>query len=254
MNIVTRLFKIIQSSAHSILSKFEDPVKLTEQGIRDLKKDFDESMKNVASVKAIAIGVKKDIDVKTQVAKDYQQKAIIILKKAQNGELDAAEADRLAGEALKKQKEALAELERLKADDQRYSANLEEMEKKVLQLKEQIKKWESEYASLKARATVAKSTKKINKQLAAIDSESTMAMLEDMKTKIAEEENLAEAYGQIAKSETNIDDEINAAIGMDPDVQLSLEQLKQQLLEAPKDTTEALPDDLEQLKKELNDQ
>lgn len=254
MNIVTRLFKIIQSSAHSILSKFEDPVKLTEQGIRDLKKDFDESMKNVASVKAIAIGVKKDIDVKTQVAKDYQQKAIIILKKAQNGELDAAEADRLAGEALKKQKEALAELERLKADDKKYSANLEEMEKKVLQLKEQIKKWESEYASLKARATVAKSTKKINKQLAAIDSESTMAMLEDMKTKIAEEENLAEAYGQIAKSETNIDDEINAAIGMDPDVQLSLEQLKQQLLEAPKDTTEAIPDDLEQLKKELNDQ
>ena len=79
-------------------------------------------------------------------------------------------------------------------------------------------------------------------------------MLEDMKAKISEEENLAEAYGQIAQSETNIDDEINAAIGMDPDVQLSLEQLKQQLLEAPKDNTEAIPDDLEKLKKELDGQ
>ena len=40
-SLLERLFKVIQSSLHFIVSKFEDPIKLAEQGIRDLKSDFD---------------------------------------------------------------------------------------------------------------------------------------------------------------------------------------------------------------------
>ena len=59
-------------------------------------------MQNVAKVKAIAINTKKEMEVKKQIAIDYEQKAIRLLKKAQKGELDSAEADRLAAEALNK--------------------------------------------------------------------------------------------------------------------------------------------------------
>ena len=61
MNLLIRIFKFMQSEVHALVSRFEDPVKLNEQGIRDLKKDFDESMKSVAQIKAIAIGTKKEI-------------------------------------------------------------------------------------------------------------------------------------------------------------------------------------------------
>ena len=102
MNLFIRIFKFFQSEAHAFVSKFEDPVKLIEQGIRDLKKDFDESMKSVAQIKAISIATKRELGAKKQIAQDYEQKAIILLQKAKNGELDEAEADRLASEALKK--------------------------------------------------------------------------------------------------------------------------------------------------------
>lgn len=250
-NLFIRTFKFLQSNLHALLTKFEDPVKLTEQGLRDLKKDFDESMKNVAKVKAISIGAKKDIEVKTQIAKDYEQKALILLKKAQNNELEQAEAERLATEALNKKHEALSEVKRLSAEVKNYDVMLKEMEKKILDLKNQIQKWESEYASLKARATVAKTTKKINLQLSALSSDSTTAMLEEMKTRISEEENLAQAYGETAMLETSVDEEINKAIGYSPDAVNELTALKQQLLEN-KDTDKALTDNLDELKKELD--
>lgn len=252
MNLFIRIFKFIQSNAHALLSKFEDPVKLTEQGIRDLKNDFDESMKSVAQMKAISIGTKKEIEVKKQIAKDYEQKALIILKKAQNNELDEAEADRLASEALNKKQFAVEEAARLSEEVKKYDASLAQMEKKVLSLKNQIQNWENEYKSLKARAIVAKTTKKINKQLSAVSSDSTTAMLEDMKLRISEEENLAEAYGEIAQLDTSIDDEINKAIGTSYSVQNSLAEMKQKLLANPDTVQTETEKNIEDLKKELD--
>ena len=245
MNLLVRVFKFFQSEIHSLVSRFEDPVKLIEQGIRDLKKDFDESMQSVAQVKAIAIGAKKEMEAKKQIAVDYEQKAMILLQKAKNGELDEAEADRLAGEALKKRQEALNDVERLANEVKTYDANLEQMSKKVKDLKNQIQKSENEYQSLKARAIVAKTTKKVNKQLAGVDSDSTLAMIEDMKNRINAEENLAQAYGDVAAINTTVDDEINKAIGTDLDIQKSLEEMKQKLLANP-DTNNDNIDDLKE--------
>lgn len=248
MNLLIRIFKFFQSEAHALVSKFEDPVKLIEQGIRDLKKDFDNSMKSVAQIKAIAIGTKKELETKKQIVADYEQKAMILLQKAKNGELDEAEADRLAAEALKKRQEALREVEKLTNDAKNYDASLEQMSKKILELKNKIKESENEYNSLKARATVAKTTKKINQQLSSIGADSTMAMIEDMKTRISAEENLAEAYGEVALVETSVDDEINKAIGTDLDIQKSLTEMKQKLLANP-DTQNN--DNIDDLKKDL---
>ena len=259
MNLFARFFKFIQAEAHSLLTKFEDPIKLTEQGIRDLKKDFDDAMKGVAEIKAIAIGAKKDLKAKQQIAEDYEKKALIILKKAQAGELDEAEADRLAGEALKKKQSAMKEIMTLQDNIKNYDASLEKMENKVLELKNQIKNAEEEYTSLKARATVAKTTKRINQQLSAMGSDSTMAMLEEMKTKIQAEENLAEAYGETVAIETSVDDEINKAIGTDIDVQSALSEMKQRLLgttseqTTPEISTSEASDSIENLKKELDE-
>ena len=43
--IFQRLFKTGQAEAHAIVDKLEDPIKLSEQAIRDLKKDLQESLK-----------------------------------------------------------------------------------------------------------------------------------------------------------------------------------------------------------------
>lgn len=230
--LLERLFKVIQATLHAIVSKFEDPIKLAEQGIRDLKNDFDDSLKGLAEVKAIAISTKRELEEKKQIAQDYENKAMALLKNAQNGSIDSVEADRLASEALNKKQEALQSAAQLKSNVEKYDMMIKQFENKIAKLKEQIKNWESEVKTLKARNAVAVSSKKINQQLVSMSSDSTTAMLEDMKTKIQQEEALAEAYGSMESIETDIDKQINAALGSSysPDVQASLAELKSKMI------------------------
>jgi phage shock protein A len=63
----------------------------------------------------------------------------------------------------------------------------------VEKLKSTITKHENDLVTLKARARTAASTGKINEQLAKVDSSGTIAMLEKMKSKVEEDESLAQA-------------------------------------------------------------
>ncbi|CAM1372522.1 PspA/IM30 family protein [Tenacibaculum xiamenense] len=212
MNIFRRLFKIGQAEANSAIDSMEDPIKMTEQGIRDLKKDLEKSLESLAQIKALAIRSKNDLETFTLKAEDYQQKAMLILKKAQKGEMDATEADRLAKQALIKKEENIQEVSRTKLESEKLDTSVSQLEKSVQEIKHNIQKWENELKTLKARVKVSKATKNLNKQMAELDSSSTVTMLERMKDKVTQEEALAEAYGDLADSTKTIDDELNDAI------------------------------------------
>jgi phage shock protein A len=213
MGVFNRLFKIGQAEANTLVDKLEDPIKLTEQGIRDLKKNLDESLKAFAEVKAMNIRSKREVNEYTNQAKNYEQKAMLVLKKAQGGQLDMAEAERLAGEALERKGDAESNAERTKADLQKLEGNVKQLDSNIQKLKSQITHYENELKTLKARAKVSEATKKINKSMSGIDSGSTISMLEKMKDKVARDEELAEAYGEMADANKSLDDELDTVIG-----------------------------------------
>ncbi|WBX75683.1 PspA/IM30 family protein [Tenacibaculum ovolyticum] len=230
MNIFKRLFKIGQSETNSAIDKMEDPIKMTEQGIRDLRDDLKEGLESLAQIKALAIRAKNDLDELTSKAEDYQQKAILILQKAKTGNLDNNEADRLAKEALIKKEEANKQASNSQLEAEKLNTSVSQLEHNVDEIKSNINKWENELKTLKARVKVSKATKNLNKQMAEIDNSSTVAMLERMKDKVNQEEALAEAYGDIAKSSKSIDDELNNAIDFtENNADTDLAKLKEQL-------------------------
>jgi len=230
MNIFKRLFNIGKAEANSAIDKMEDPIKMTEQGIRDMKKDLDKSLEALAQVKAMAIRAANDKENYTSKAKDYQNKAMLILKKAQNGDLDSAEADRLAKEALIKKEENQKHVTRTSEEAAKFNKSVSQLEKNVSEIKSNISKWENELKTLKARVKVADATKNVNKQMAEIDSSSTVSMLERMKEKVTQDEALAEAYGDIANESKSIDEELDAAVDTTEASAMSdLEKLKEQL-------------------------
>ena len=51
MSIFQRLFSVGKSEVNAAIDKMEDPIKMTEQGIRDLKKDLNAAMTSLAEVK-----------------------------------------------------------------------------------------------------------------------------------------------------------------------------------------------------------
>jgi phage shock protein A len=213
MSIFKRLFKVGQSEAHAAINKMEDPVKLSEQAIRDFKKDLNKALESLAEVKALAIRTRREMKNYQQQATDYEKKAMMLVQKAEKGDIDAEEADRLAVEALNKKEQLGGQANTLKAEVEKYDNMTNNLENKVNDLKSQISKWENELRTLKARSKVSSASKKINKQMASIDSSSTVSMLERMKTKVEEEESLAQSYGELAAAPKSVDDEIDKVLG-----------------------------------------
>lgn len=213
MGLFKRLFSLGKAETHSAIDKLEDPIKMTEQGIRDLKKDLEKALEGLAEIKALAIRARNDLQTAQDRAKDYENKAMTLLKRAQDGNMDSAEADRLANEALSKKNENQKEAQRHKADKEKFEQNVNTMEGKVKQLRHKITQYENELKTLKARVRVSSATKSINKQMANVDTSGTVSMLERMKDKVAQEEALSESYGDIANESRSVDDEIEKALG-----------------------------------------
>lgn len=213
MSIFRRLFKVGESQANSLVDRMEDPVKMSEQAIRDLKNDLNKALESLAEVKAIAIRTRRDMKNYQQQSADYEKKAMLLLQRAQQGQMEQAEADRLATEALNKKEQASQQEARTHAEIQKYDTMTANLEAKVNELKNQISAWENELKTLNARAKISSATKKLNKQMAGIDSSSTVAMLERMKTKVEEEESLAQSYGELAAAPKSVDHEIDKALG-----------------------------------------
>jgi phage shock protein A len=209
---IKRLFGIAKAEANAAVDKLERPITLTKQGIRDLKKDLDESLKSLAEVKATAIRSKREANNHKEAADDYKKKAKALLQMGMDGRKDEAEANRLAGEAMARREEMLKLYQVSLTNQKKFEELVSKMETKIRSLKSQVAKWENELKTLIARDKVSKATGKLNKQLAQIDSGGTLAMLEKMKEKVEEQEALADAYGDMADESKSIDDEIDSAL------------------------------------------
>jgi phage shock protein A len=213
MSIFKRIFKISEAQTHSIIDKFEDPIKMTEQGIRDLKKDLQQAMESLAEVKAIAIRTRKSSEDKKKLTADYERKAMLLLQKAQNGEIAMSEAERLATEALSQKEQQAADALRLSQEADRHEQMANQLQANVNKIKNSISTYENDLATLTARARTAAATQKINKQISKVDTSGTIAMLEKMRARVEEDESLALAYGDLAAAERSVDEEINSALG-----------------------------------------
>ncbi len=212
MGIFQRVFRVGKAEVHATIDKFEDPIKMTEQGIRDLKKDLNSAMTALAEVKGQGIRLRKQASENKKAAGDYERKAMLVLQKAQGGDLDSGESDRLAGEALSRKEDAAKRAATLTGDAKQQETTAAQLQAQVDKLKAAIATYENDLVTLRARAKTAAATKKINKQLSKVDSNGTLAMLERMKERVEEDESLAEAYGDMADSSKSLDDEIDAVI------------------------------------------
>ncbi len=214
MGFFSKLFKLGQAEANAVIDSLEDPIKMTEQGIRDLKQSMHEAMASLAQVKSVAIRLKRDAEDQKRIAGEYERKAMLLLQKSQAGGMERAEAEDLARSALAKKDGAVGRAQSLAKDHHSQQSAADALQAKVEKLRRDVSKYENELVTLRARARTAESMKKVNKQLAGVDSSSTIAMLEKMKARVEEEETLAQAYGELADSGESIDQQIDDALAL----------------------------------------
>jgi phage shock protein A len=206
MSILARLFKIGQAEANTVVDKLEDPIAMTEQGIRDLKKDLQAAIQSLGEIRALVISMERQKSEAETDAQSAEKKAMALLGAAEKGDIDKAQAEQLAMKMLDKKKTSEANATRLLADYANQKKMAEKLQSQVDGLQQQIRTFENELVTLKARSKTADSMKKINKQLAGVDSSGTLAMLERMKQRVNEDEATAQAFGEIADRPSSTDE------------------------------------------------
>lgn len=230
MNIFKRLFRIGQAEIYAVLDGVEDPVQITEIGIVEMKENLTLTLESLAKVKAMIIRAKNEKEKKRSEAQDYGNKAVLLISKAQNGDIDMAQAERLAKEALLRKEQLISEINELDVQRIEHENIASDIQKNIEILKFNITKWENELKTLKAKIRISKVTQEVNKQMAQIDSDSTLNMLERIKEKIAEEDALSQAYAALNKCNLSVDDEIDIAIGAnEQNVDSELNEIKRKL-------------------------
>lgn len=230
MNIFKRLFRIGKAEIHAVLDGVEDPIEITELGIAEMKGNLTQTLESLAKIKAMVICTKNEKETKRAEAQDYGNKAILLISKAKEGGIDIVQAERLAKEALLRKEQLIQEVNELDKQQVEHENVASDIQKNIEVLRFNITKWESELKTLRAKIRISKVTQEVNRQMAQMDSDSTVNMLERIKEKIAEEDALTQAYAALNKCNLSVDDEINMAIGSnEQNVDIELDEIKRKL-------------------------
>lgn len=207
-----RIWRWFKSEANSVIDQIEDEVKLTQQGIRDLKVKLNQGQHALAVARADSIQAQRTYNSISGKPEEYEKKAVLLLQKAKDGSLSEEQADRLATEALTKKESFVKEVAQGKRIWELLKSNADQFETEVKKLKTEIEKWDRKVKELESRKHLADSRVALQKQLSDLDPSSTVSMLKKMEGKIDEAEALAQAHEEIGSTKTT-DEEINAALG-----------------------------------------
>lgn len=227
MNIFKRLLKIGQAEIHALVDKMENPIHLIEKGIEEMKQQLSELTEAYITNRAHLIRSENLAKNKLNDAASYEDKAMLLLQKAHQQEIDAAKADQLALEALNIKKKLTSEAAEVTNEAAIYSEKNNLLNSKIDILKFNIAKWEKELSTLKAKQLINKASEFANRQMANIDNNSTIELLEKMKTKLEHQEAYNEALEEYSQQHT--ENEIDYLLRKSDTTKEELEALKRKI-------------------------
>lgn len=223
-----RLFEITRAEAHSRLDVLEDPAKLTDQALRDLRQELACSLQNLAEVRAGAIHLKRELEERQETVRVCEQQALVILQRVQIGKMPASEGDRLAWEALARKHQSLVQCHRIARTLEKQESLISQLLANIQKLKAHLNTWEHEAMVLKTRAKAAKTSKRIHRKLAILNEPESLGLLHRMKTQVGENEAMAEAYQEMAMAGEGVECAIQQSLIQEQTIR-ELECLKQQV-------------------------
>jgi phage shock protein A len=213
MSIFDRLFRIGKSEANAIVDKIEDPAKMADQILRELRANYEQAVNGEAEIKAQALQHRASYNQAMQKAADWEKKANDLLDKVESKQLDEAKGNELAAKAAEAHEQALKEAAQYGAMADKEEQAVSVMDAKIKQIKEQIGETQNRAAMIKSRQKTAEVSEKMNKTLSSIDTDGLMATLNRMDEKATAQEYRAAAYAQIDDATLTTEQEINKALG-----------------------------------------
>ncbi|MDF2432923.1 MAG: phage shock protein [Mucilaginibacter sp.] len=213
MSIFDRLFRISKAEANAAVDKLEDPAKMADQILRELRSNYQQAIQGEAEIKALALQHRASELKYRNTADEWEKKANELLDRVETKQLDEAKGNDLANKAAQAYQAALSEADQFAKMAEKEETALSVMDLKIKQIKDQISETESRAQLINSRAKTAEVSEKINKTLSSVDTDGLMATLNRMDEKASAQEFRAAAYAQIDDATMSTEQEINKALG-----------------------------------------
>lgn len=215
MSLFKRLRDLTLSNVYALIEKAEDPVKMTDQYLRDMQEDLEEAEKAVAA----------QIALEKKFKQMYEEQEALVKKRDEQAHLAAQNKNiELARRALEEKKAAEQKMNEYKASYEQNKAAADNLRDKLEDMRKQFTELKNKRETLVARANAAKAQRDINKAMSGIGSDSAMSGLKRMEDKVMQMEAEAEASGEVYKREKSLDEEFEK-LGKDKQIDDELAEL-----------------------------
>jgi phage shock protein A len=186
------------SNINAIIDKAEDPIKMTDQYIRDMQEDLEDAEKAVAA----------QIAIEKRFKQQYEEQAALVKKREEQAHTAAkAQNVDLARRALEEKKSAEQKMNEFKAGYEQNKAAADNLRGKLDEMRRQLTEMKNKRETLVARYNAAKAQTEINKAMNGFSSDTATAGLKRMEEKMLQAEARAEASNEMSSKEKSLDEE-----------------------------------------------
>ncbi|MGG1314763.1 MULTISPECIES: PspA/IM30 family protein [Cohnella] len=216
MSIFKRLRDLTLSNVYALIEKAEDPVKMTDQYLRDMQDDLEDAEKAVAA----------QIALEKKFKQLYEEQEALVQKRDEQANIAAqAKNIELARRALEEKKAAAQKAAEYKASYEQNKAAADRLREKLEEMRKQFTELKNRRETLVARANAAKAQAEINKAMAGFGSDTALSGLKRMEEKVLQMEAHAEATEELGGAKGKSLDEEIAALGKDKEIEDELAAL-----------------------------
>ncbi len=208
MSILKKLYKLGEAELNALTEKIQDPLKMIEMGIKDLKSDFDKNLRTLAQAKVMKIKLQKDVEEYTKRNSEIDQELIEILAKSQSNQTSSENVDKTAKNLLLEKESITIKIHKTKTGLMTIENDIVNIENELAKQKILIEKYEKEVQRMKD-VKVKKVSKKNDYNFNIADSSETIEMMERMKNKVLKDEILSDAYSEFIDDDDEFEDDFD---------------------------------------------
>ncbi|MFN8571921.1 MAG: PspA/IM30 family protein [Gemmatimonadaceae bacterium] len=188
MGIFDRLATLIKSNLNDLISSAENPEKMLNQIIVDMRDQLVKAKQQVAAAIADEKRLRDQADAEYKQAQDWEQKAMLAIKEGR---------DDLAKQALVRQSEHAAHGAQLEQTWASHQAETEKLKASLRDLNDKIEEAKRKKNLLLARERRAQAQKRISETMSSISEKSAFEAFARMEEKITQNERMIKASSEI---------------------------------------------------------
>ena len=188
MGLFDRLATVIKSNINDLISSAENPEKMLNQIIIDMRDQLVKAKQQVAAAIADEKRLRDQADAEFKLSQDWEQKAMLAIKESR---------DDLAKQALVRQTEHFTHAQQLDTTWQTHQAETEKLKVSLRDLSDKIEEAKRKKNLLLARQRRAQAQKRIAETMSAMSEKSAFEAFARMEEKITQNERMIKAHTEI---------------------------------------------------------